>query len=139
MDETDKMEKTTLKVFNYSQNLIAENEKGVLLTAEGFAALMNEVKTALESVKNVKEVNQMYGSLALNLIGLGEKLSVGIVCKQAKDLQSVTQKDVLCTYCQIPFAAIEHCNRHLIAQHHEAIAQKMIYIMRFKGTIKIYI
>ena len=67
MDETDKMEKTTLKVFDYSQNLIAENEKGVLLTAEGFAALMNEVKTSLESVKNVKEVNQMYGSLALNL------------------------------------------------------------------------
>ena len=76
---------------------------------------MNEVKTALESVKNVKEVTQMYGSFALNLIGLGGKLSVGIVCKQAKDPQSVTQKDVLCTYFQIPFATVEHCNRHLIA------------------------
>ena len=54
MDETDKMEKPTLKVFNYSQNLIAENEKGVLLTAEGFAALMNEGENSIRKCKECK-------------------------------------------------------------------------------------
>ena len=118
------MNKATRSVMNYS-DLVSADCEGILLTPQGFEQLIDEVKTAMNSIKNVKESSTLYGNLALNMVGLGEKLAVGKVSKSARRMQEKTKKDFLCIYCKIPFESIERCHRHLIGRHHEEISLKV--------------